>query len=321
MKPPKLALGDTVAIISPSNDISDREDLLKKACSNFEKSTGLKTILAPNVLAKHYYSAGTAQQRIDDFHWALKNPDVKGIVFSCGGDTAIDLVDKLDYDLIKQNPKIISGISDATTLLNPINAKTGLITFLGLEFLDFADQPMTYEVAAIKKAWFGEEIGAIEPNPNWQDFDNLPTSYKGWQTIREGQAEGRIVGGNGTCFAQLYNTQYCPDMTGCILVLEYYMLHKKSIHRMLAQLRLWGALDKSKGLIIGYCLGSDEPDKTGNERSLKDLVLEVTDGYDFPIMWVGEIGHNIDNIIVPIGATLSMDATNKSLYIADKVVT
>jgi len=148
IRPPKLHPGDLVAVISPSQPATVRlnQGDFEKTCRNFEKVTGLKTVLAPNALAEHYYSAGTAQQRLDDFHWALKNPDVKGIMFSVGGNTAIELVGKLDYELIRQNPKVITGISDATTLLNPIYAKTGLITFLGPEFTDFALEPMTYEV-------------------------------------------------------------------------------------------------------------------------------------------------------------------------------
>jgi len=321
MIPPKLHPGDTIAIISPSQPALGKHprEAFEAARRNFEQRTGLKTILAPNTLAKHYYSAGTAQQRLDDFRWVLQNPNVKGIVFSVGGNTAIELVDKLDYELIKQNPKVIAGISDATTLLNPIFAKTGLISFLGIEFLDFAIEPMEYEAASIKQAWFDGSPGYIQPNPNWRDFDNLPTSYKGWRVIRPGVAEGRVVGGNFSSFAQLYHTEYMPDVTGNILVMEHYKLSKRDIHNSLAKLRLWGAFDKISGLIIGYCVGSDDPSANGNDRDLAEMVLEVADGYDFPIMQIGEIGHNVENMMLPIGAKARLDATNKSFEILEKV--
>jgi muramoyltetrapeptide carboxypeptidase len=281
MIPPKLEQDDLVAIISPSNTVIARQDRIAKARQNFEQATGLRTVLAPNALGQHHYSAGTTQQRVADFHWALENPEVKAIVFSCGGQTAIDLVDKLDYQLIKENPKVIAGISDATTLMNPILAKTGLITFLGLEFLDFAEQSMPYEVDSIKKAWFDGELGEIRANPQWRNFDGLPTAYRERLTIREGQASGQIVGGNYSSFAQLCHTEYLPDLEGAILVVEHYLNGKAGIHRSFAQLRLWGVLDKIKGLIIGYCLGSDDPAKIGNDHKLVDLVLEATDDYDF----------------------------------------
>jgi muramoyltetrapeptide carboxypeptidase len=319
--PPKLHPGDTVAIISPSQPptVKYSPDEFEKACRNFEQSTGLETVLAPNALAEHYYSAGTIQQRLDDFHWALRNPQVKGIIFSVGGNTAIELVDKLDYELIKQHPKVIAGISDATTLLNPILARTGLITFLGLEFTDFALEPMAYEVESMKQAWFDGDMGKIKPNPDWRDFDDLPTTYKGWRTIREGKAEGRILGGNYSCFTQLYPTEYIPDIEGSLLVMECYKYSKRDFHAALARLRLWGAFDKINGLIIGYCLGSDEPSVKGNERDMAELVLEVTDGYNLPIMQIGEIGHNVENIMLPIGAQARLDATNKVFEILDTV--
>lgn len=319
MKPPKLHPGDLVAIISPSQPPTSKHTLddFEKARKNFEQATGLKTVLAPNALAEHFYSAGTVQQRLDDFHWALKKPDVKGIMFSVGGNTAIELVDKLDYELIKQHPKVIAGISDATTLLNPIFAKTGLITFLGPEFTDFALEPMTYEIESMKQAWFDGNMGDIKPNPNWRDFDGLPTSYKGWATIRPGVAEGHIIGGNYSCFTQLYHTEYAPDITGSLLVVECYKYSKRDIHGALARLKFWGAFDKISGLIIGYCIGSDDPGTKGNDRDMTELALEVTEGYDFPIMQIGEIGHNVENMMLPIGANARLDATGKTFEILE----
>lgn len=320
MKPPKLHPGDLIAIISPSQPptVKHSHDDFEKA-RHFEQSTGLRTVVAPNALAEHYYSAGTIQQRLNDFHRALKNPDVKGIMFSVGGNTAIELVDKLDYELIKQHPKVIAGISDATTLLNPIFAKTGLITFLGPEFTDFALEPMAYEVASMKQAWLDGDLGDIRPNPDWRDFDGLPTAYRGWETIRPGVAEGHIIGGNYSSFTQLYHTEYAPDISDSILVMECYKYSKRDIHSALARLKFWGAFDKINGLIIGYCLGSDDPAGKGNERSMADLALEVTDGYNFPIMQIGEIGHNVENIMLPIGARARLDATAKAFTILEKV--
>lgn len=319
MKAPKLHQGDQIAIISPSNPVANRKDEVAKARANFEKATGLKTVLSPNALGQHFYSSGTAEERTNDFHWALSNPDFKAIIFMVGGNTAIDLVEGLNYDLIKQNPKIISGISDATTLLDAITAKTGLITFLGLEFLDYATEPMKYETEAIKKAWFDGDIDDIKPNTNWRDFDALPTTYKGWETIREGKSEGVIAGGNFTCFSQLFGTDYYQDPAGSLLTIETYKLSKREVHRMLMQLRLRGVFDKISGLIIGYCLGSDDIETVGNDRSLKDVVLETTEDYDFPILWIGEVGHNVENIMLPIGAKASLDSTKKTFTILETV--
>ena len=187
MKPAKLKTGDTVAIISPSNTLARWLPVAEQARKNLADQTGLRVIMAPNALAEHYYSAGTTQQRVDDFHWALKDPSIKAILFAAGGHTAIDLVDQIDYTLIKENPKIIAGISDGCTLLDAIYTKTGLITYHGFEFRDFANQDMSYTVASMKRIWF-DEATDIRPNPNWKDFNGTTTTYSGWQTIRPGAA-------------------------------------------------------------------------------------------------------------------------------------
>lgn len=317
---PKLHKGDLVAIISPSNTIAHKKEQILKACANFEAHTGLKTVLAPNALGQHYYSSGTPQERVDDFHWAFKNPEVKAIIFSIGGSTAVDLVDKLDYELIKQHPKIIAGVSDASTLLNAINTKTGLITFHGIEFLDFANEDMSYTYASIQDNWFNGSDITYGQNPNWKDLDDTFTSYSGWQTIRPGEATGKVVGGNFRCFTQLRGTEYfLNSFKDSILVMEAYKWPKRHIHQALVDAKLWGVLDQISGLIMGYCLESDNPKQPGNDQPMKDLVLEATEGYDFPVMWIGEIGHNIENLVLPIGAQAHMDATNLTFEISKDV--
>lgn len=321
MKPPKLQPGDTVAIISPSNTVALRQEEVKKACLSFEVATGLKTVLAPNALEQRYYSAGTVKQRADDFHWALGNPEIRAIIFSVGGSTAVDLVDRLDYDLIKQNPKVIAGISDASTLLNAINVKTGLITYHGIEFLDFGEEPMDYTYASVKKAWFDGRLGEYQQNPEWRDFDNLPTTYTGWQVIQPGKTEGLVRGGNFRCFTQLRGTEYFPsDLKDAVLVMESYKWPKKNIHQALINLKLWGALDQINGLVVGYCLGSDDPMQVGDEQVMPNLVREVIKDYSFPAMWIGEIGHNIENFILPIGARAVIDTDKLSFEIKESVV-
>jgi muramoyltetrapeptide carboxypeptidase LdcA involved in peptidoglycan recycling len=101
--------------------------------------------------------------------------------------------------------------------------------------------------------------------------------------------------------------------------METYRLHKKSIHRALFSLRLHGILDKIKGLLLGYLVGSDDPEYPGDERDLKELVLEATDGYDFPIMQIGEVGHYVENTQIPVGAKATIDATDLKFRIDESV--
>lgn len=318
--PSRLYKGDTIGIISPSSTLYARKEKFEKAIEIFAQKFDVQIKLSPHVMGRHLYSSGTTKERLDDFHQMIADPEIKAIIFSIGGDSAIDLIARLDYALIKKHPKIIAGISDASTLLNPIFAKTGLFTFHGLEFTDFGLEPMTYETEQIKKTFFAGETNSFHANPSWHDFDNLPTSYAGWQTIKKGKTTGRIVGGNFACFSSLLGTDYAPSLTGNLLVLESFMWSKGKLHQELMALKLQGYFEQISGLIIGYCIGSDTPGKLGDEQSMKDLLLEITEGYTFPIIQIGEIGHNVDNLMLPIGAKATIDATHLTFSIDEEVV-
>lgn len=319
MKPPKLQKGDKVALISPSNPVSDRLDVVETAIKNFEQQTGLKVVVGKNALSKYYYGSGTKQERLNDFHEAIANPEIKAVLFSVGGSVAIDMVEEIDYELVAKNPKIISGISDGTTLLTPITNKTGLITFLGLEFLQYAEFDMEYQVDSIRKAWFEGDMGMIEPNSNWKDFKGVYNEYNGWQTIQEGTAEGVITGGNATCFGYFLNTKWQPELKGKILVLEGYKKPKRDIHRILKEYQLRGAFEDIAGLVLGYWVGADDQDVVGHERPFNELVKETVDRPDLPILQIGEIGHHVANIMLPIGAKARFSATDKEFEILESV--
>ncbi len=308
-----------MAVISPSQPVVDRKDNLLKAISSLEEKLDLKIVLAPHAMDEFFYSAGKVERRLDDIHWAFSDPEIKAIFMSVGGGTAIDLVDKLDYELISKNPKVLTGISDATTLLNAINRKTGLVSFLGMELTDFGIEEMDYEIEWMRKVWFEEGPINYWQNSNWRDFDNLPNRYRGWREIKPGRAEGKLVGGNLSSFYSLLNTPYMPETKDNILVIETYKLAKKQIHQALQALRLKGFLDEISGLIIGYLIGSDDPTKTGNDRDIAEIVQEVCGGYSFPVMEVGEIGHNVENLILPIGGKATFD-TNRLEFSVESAV-
>ena len=319
IKPSKLQPGDRVGLCSPSGTMAHKRELFEKAIKNFEKATQLHVVVAPNALAAHYYSAGTPEERLADFHGLVADKDIKAILFSGGGDTASDLLPGLDFDLIAHNPKIIAGISDATTLLSPITAKTGLITFLGFEFLDFAEHDLPYHFASLKKTWFEGTPGRIEPNPQWRDLTGTTTTYSGWQTIRPGIVEGPLVGGNSASFIQLIGTPYELSLPQQILFVETYKQPKKRVHKTLMQLKLHGVFERSAGLILGYCVESDNPDVLGNEQPMKELVLEVVADHEFPVLQVGEIGHFVENALQPFGARAHMDAAKLEFEILESV--
>ena len=319
IRPGRLRAGDRVVVASPSSTIAAMRDDVQRAGTALAEALGVQVAFAAHAFATDHYSAGTTAERSADLMAAFTDPDVTAVVLSMGGATAIDVIDDLDYDVIAAHPKILTGISDSCTVLNAVTARTGLVTFHGLELLDFSRHPMPYTLASLRQVCCQGWAGAYEANPDWRDLDGERTTYTGRRAIKPGRARGIAVGGNSEAFAQLLGTPYCPDLDGAILVLETYRLQKRHIHALLVTLRLRGVLDAIAGLVLGYCLGSDAPG-TGNDRDLADIVHETTHGHDLPVLQIGEIGHQVENLIWPIGAILQIDSDPTTLQLIDSVV-
>jgi muramoyltetrapeptide carboxypeptidase len=304
--PARLQPGDRVLVVSPSGSVAGDATRIEAARARLSKDFGLDVKLSEHALSRDYYNAGPASERAADIMDGFRDPEVRAILCSIGGATAINVIDLLDYDEIAANPKIVAGISDSSTLLNAITAKSGLITYHGFEFLDYAgDRDLTYAEGSLREVLFEGHPRNYRPNPCWRDFEDEITSYRGWRAIRHGEATGKAVGGNSDAVRQLFGTQYLSPLAGNILVIESYRLQKRHLDATFNELRLRGAFDGLAGMIIGYCLGSDAPG-SGNERDLGDLALAATDGYDFPIVQIGEIGHQVENLILPLGATVEI---------------
>jgi muramoyltetrapeptide carboxypeptidase len=319
IRPERLRAGDRAIIVSSSSTIADRSEAAERARLSLETTLGLKVEFAHHAFAQDYYSAGRTEERRHDLMAAFTDPDIKAVCFSTGGATAVDLVDRLDYATIAKHPKILAGLSDSSTLLNAVTAKTGLVTFHGLELFDFSQHEMQYTTQGIRQVWFDQWAGDYRPNPDWRDLEGDETTYRGWRGIKPGRARGTAVGGNSEGFMQLVGTDYCPTLDGSILFLETYRLQKRHIQALLATLKLKGVFESIRGLITGYCLGSDAPG-TGNERDIADIVLETTSDYTFPVMQVGEIGHQVENLILPIGAVIEIDTSSPSLVLPEPAV-
>jgi muramoyltetrapeptide carboxypeptidase len=304
IKPNRLEKGDTIGIISPSGSAAyDRKKF----------NAGLKTItklgfnykLGKHVFAeldehKDNYSAGTVAQRLEDLHWAFEAKDVDAIICSTGGETAIQLLKHIDYNIVRKNPKIFSGMSDIGTLLNPIFNKTGLITFHGpivLYMWEFVEENEHF-------------LKAISPKPIGQIPQLKP---KTWHTIKPGIAKGRLVGGHVGILAGLLGTEYAPDFRGNILMLESLGEDAESIERYLSVYDTHNVFDKISGMVIGHLDGY-------KGVPIEKVVKRVTEKYDFPVLKIEEFGHNCINVTLPIGCMATVDATNKKFSVDESAV-
>ena len=292
--PNKLKIGDTIGVVAPSNPIiGDNIEELKKAKEIVEKS-GFKVKLSKNLFSNTNGYSSTAQEKAEDINEMFQDKEVKMIWCAKGGNNSNTTFDYLDYELIKQNPKIICGYSDITSLTNMITAKTGVVTFSGTNFKTIATDETDYSYQEVLKRFVK---GSLE----------LGTENEKYITIQEGQAEGELIGGNLNCLHSLVSGKYQIDFLNKILFLEDLGIESNPamISHFMAHMEQNGLFEQIKGLWIG---NYEHESNISLEQIVKD-VLEKN--YDFPIIKSNNFGHTETKTVIPIGSKARID-TNKS---------
>nr|MBF0221073.1 LD-carboxypeptidase [Desulfobulbaceae bacterium] len=287
IKPPVLKKGDRVGIAAPAGPI-DRGMLLNGL--NMLKELGLEVSYADDIGNHENYLAGSDERRLKEFHQLWADPEVKAIIAARGGFGCSRLIEHLDYDLIAGNPKILIGFSDLTIMLNTIFEKTGLITFHG---------PM---LSTMVRDGNGREIFNQLAGPSQEEIKARPL-----EILRDGNAQGNLLGGNLTCLQNLTGTQFMPDGQDALLFIEDVNEPAYKIDRILTHLKMIGVLDKFSGIILGQFLNSDLQQQDDCEL-IWGRVLELTD--TIPV-WSGfPVGHGKKNLLLPVGGAAQMDSNS-----------
>ncbi len=242
----------------------------------------------------YYGSAGTKEQKAEDMMEMFQDSKIKAIICLDGGETCNTFIDLLDYNIIKQNPKIITGYSDVTVLLQAIYKKTGLVTFHGEEFVCYGLEDAEEKYADFESVFINKKLSRF---------------YKGdKKVIRHGKASGTLIGTNLGSMMYLIGTQYFPNMENVILAIESYRTSPNECQRRFAKLKQCGVFDKIKGVIIGY---NYDLQKNGDiYPQMEDILLDYTKEYNFPIIKCNDFGHKIVNSVIPIGVNVSIDDNN-----------
>ena len=300
----KLKLGDTIGIISPSAAIT--EELKEQFNKGLEvyKDMGFEIVLSKNVYANTLGYSAAIDEKVEDIHEMFSNKEVKAIICSQGGQNSNAILPYLDYELIRNNPKIIMGISDSTAILNAIYSKTGIITYHQNDIIWGPGRITSQnEINDFKLRLIDGKDGKIE-------------HFTKWKCIKEGVAEGTLIGGNLWTLTKLLGTEYCPDFSDSILFLEEFAAESPldEIDSKINILKQHKVFEKIKGLWIGYYENDTE------EMKLEDVIINNLKEYSFPILKCNDFGHNCENIIIPIGAKVKMDATNCEVEILEKIL-
>ena len=309
IKPKKLSKGDVIGIISPASSAHDFT-MVESGVRYLEKS-GYKVEVGKNVGKAHGYLAGNDDERADDLHYMFKKKYVKAVMCVRGGYGSPRLLDKIDYKIIKDNPKIFIGHSDITALQMAILNKTGLVTFAGpMLAVDFAEAVSS----------FTEEMfwAMITCNKKFGKI-NQPDDEKIF-TLVKGASKGRIAGGNLSLLSSLIGTNYLPELKDKILLIEEVGERPYRIDRMLNQLRLAKVFNQVKGVILGAFIDCNETDPEKKTLTLGEVISDYFESLKIPVVYNLKHGHIKDSITIPMGITIKLNASRNYLEIAESAV-
>jgi len=313
IKPKKLKVGDTIGLVSPGGFITEAQ--LEEAKTNMI-SLGFSVVVAKNILQKYGYFAGTDKERSEDLHEMFGNKKVDGIVCVRGGYGCARVLDFLDFNLIKRNPKVLIGYSDITALLYGIYAQTGLIGFHGPVATSTFNE---FSVNNFKN---------VLMNPQQKlplliaDEDPAKHEYKPF-VIRHGKAEGKLVGGNLSIVASLIGTKYDVDSKGKIIFLEEVGEEPYRVDRMLTQMIQAGKFKHVVGVALGIFSKCDpKPDESGiaNSFSLSEVLQERLFQLNVPVLYGLSFGHVVDKFTLPFGINAELDVDNQKLTLLEEAV-
>lgn len=299
IKPQRLQKNDLIALITPASTPGDSSRVEKG--SKFLIDRGYRTVLTPNAMKRRGYLAGTDEERISDIHWAFSNKEVKAVISLRGGYGAGRLLPGIDYDLIKNNPKIFCGYSDLTTLQMAFYKKAGLVTFSGpMAAVDFGGKLSNYTIDnffnLVENGWQGE---IVTP-----DGTELYGNNKGTAT-------GEIAGGNLAVFCSIMGSEYLPDPVGKIFFFEDVSEPPYRIDRFLNQLLINNYFRNAAGFIFGKFTEGDPGDSPTLTQSevFEDYISKI----EKPVITNFPFGHIDDLFTIPLSIKVKIDSVQNSV--------
>ncbi len=309
--PAKLKPGDEVRIIAPARSLAIITPESRAIADQRLSDLGLNVSFGKHVDESDTFLSCSIASRVEDLHAAFKDQNIKAIFTVIGGFNSNQLLKYIDWDLIKNNPKIFCGFSDITALNNAIFAKTGLVTYSGPHYSSFGQKLyFDYTLDYCKKCLFSDDSYTLTPADYWsddawyKDQDNrIQIPNPGWQVIHQGEAEGTIVGANLCTLNLLQGTEYFPSLANSILFIEDDGSSSPvDIDRNLQSLIHLPDFLGVKGVVIGRF--QKETDMT--PEKLEFIISTKKELDSIPVVAGVDFGHTSPMITFPIGGTAKM---------------
>lgn len=309
IKPLALKKGDLIGIISPAGPITTENKKNFEQGINILKKMGYNVVLGKYTYYNKGYLAGTDKQRAFDLMSMFKNKHIKAIFCSRGGYGTERLLDYIDFQIIKRNPKIFVGYSNITLLLNILYQFANLVTFHG---------PMVKDLYSYKLQSTKYNINCLFETltVTKQGYKISPLPSQKFKTLVPGKSQGILVGGNLTTLISTMGTKYEIDTKNKILLIEDINEPVYSIDRMLTLLKNSGKLRDCNGIIIGNFTNCENSYGQTVNKILKDILIPLGK----PVLLNFSAGHGQYNTTLPIGVNVELDTANCSLKILESVI-
>ena len=305
IKPKPLRRGDTIGLVGISGAIHEPETRFEKMLESID-ALGYKVIVADSCREKYGYLAGTDASRAKGLNQMFRDDRVDAVVCMRGGYGVTRMLDQVDFDVIRANPKLLLGYSDITALHTAIHGKVGMVTLHGpmpdrawMEFDDFSRESMLRALTST------EPLGVIA-NPEGLE----PKCYV------PGRCEGQLVGGNLSLLALLCGTPYQLNTEGKVLLLEDVGEYVYRLDSMLTQLRLAGLFERCAGVVLGGFTNCPE-EYVDYALHLEDVIRDIIVPAGKPVLANLSIGHTPVKITVPLGVNCAVDAEAGTLTITE----
>lgn len=313
VRPPRLTRGSRIALVAPAGPLLERDDIVRAQL--LCRALDYEPVVGAHAAGHYGYFSGTDAERLADLNAAFRDPAIDAVWCIRGGYGVTRILDGVDFEALARRPRPVMGYSDITALLGGVGRRAGMVGFHA--------PTARAEMPAFSRRQFAKVLtepaaaGTLEPLPVPSDV--LLPQHNRIVTIRGGTAEGPLAGGNLTLLQCLIGSAYFPDLDGALLVLEDVNEDLYRIDRMLAHLRMVGALARLRGVIAGRF--------TGLKRHMNDGALgvdEVLAHYfgplNIPAAYGLPVGHIDDQWTLPLGVRARFDADAGTVTLLEPAV-
>jgi muramoyltetrapeptide carboxypeptidase len=307
--PPALPEGGRIGVVAPSSPVP-RERLEQGVAAL--RSVGFDVVLGPSVLERQGHHAGTPEARAEDLHEMFSRPDVDAIFCARGGSSAIRVLEHLDYDLIRANPRVFVGYSDVTSLMLAFWARAGLPSFFGpMVTPDWAGG-----LASEAHDVLWRLVCRDAPAGPLADRDRAPEAMP----LVSGKAQGVLVGGTLALVAATLGTPEQIDLTDAIFFFEDIHESPARIERYLTQLGRAGLLESAAGFLVGPLRWDANEQERANYLTFRTVLQEILVPLGQPVLVNYPFGHTPNPITLPLGTRVELDADRQVLRVLEPSV-